>query len=219
MYLVAKTLLGTTVRHHLHALDITTGNEQAGSPVLIQATSVSNKGNITHFDSLHQKNRPGLLLLNGILYMGFGSNYCNDSNSGWVLSYDPTSLSQLAIFNTSPDYGLTSIWQAGTGLVGDDEGNIFVETAEAGARRLRHPTGWSDLLPKRHQAFAQFAGCRLFHSLERCLPKQPRSRPEFRRSDRPPGSEWPVSTRTQNSGVPPGLESFLPTLPSAEALG
>src|SRR5258708_34143498 len=28
MYLVAKTLLGTTVRHHLHAIDITTGNEQ-----------------------------------------------------------------------------------------------------------------------------------------------------------------------------------------------
>ena len=44
---------------------------------------------MTVFNSLHQKNRPGLLLLNGIIYMGFGSNYCNDSNSGWVLSYDP----------------------------------------------------------------------------------------------------------------------------------
>src|ERR1035437_2982634 len=46
MYLVAKTLLGTTVRHHLHALDITTGYEQAGSPVLITATSTSNSNNI-----------------------------------------------------------------------------------------------------------------------------------------------------------------------------
>src|SRR6202140_5604050 len=35
MYLVAKTVLGTTVRHHLHALDITTRSEQAGTPVLI----------------------------------------------------------------------------------------------------------------------------------------------------------------------------------------
>src|SRR6202163_4568608 len=120
MYLVAKTLLNTTVRHHLHALDITTGYEQAGSPVLITATSTSNKGHVTVFNSKHQKNRPGLLLLNGVLYLGFGSNYCNDGNSGWVLSYDATSLSQLAVFNTSPDFGLTSIWQAGVGLAADE---------------------------------------------------------------------------------------------------
>jgi outer membrane protein assembly factor BamB len=116
MYLVAKTLLNTTVRHHLHALDISTGNERAGSPVLITAQSTSKKGHVTVFNSLHQKNRPGLLLSNGILYLGFGSNYCNDNNTGWVLSYDAASLSQLAVFNTSPDYGLTSIWQTGNGL-------------------------------------------------------------------------------------------------------
>lgn len=131
MYLVAKTLLNTTVRHHLHALDITTGSEQPGSPVLIQAQSVSNKGHVTVFNSLHQKNRPGLLLSNGILYLGFGSNYCNDADSGWVLSYDPSTLSQLAVFNASPDNGLASIWQAGNGLAADQDGNIYVETAEA----------------------------------------------------------------------------------------
>src|SRR6267143_2015646 len=141
MYLVAKTLLNTTVRHHLHALDITTGNEQGGSPVLITATSTSNKGHVTVFNSKHQKNRPGLLLLNGVLYLGFGANYCNDGNSGWVLSYDATSLSQLAVFNTSPDYGLTSIWQAGVGLTADADGNIFVETAEAGGNGFDVPNG------------------------------------------------------------------------------
>jgi hypothetical protein len=141
IYLVAKTLLNTTVRHHLHALDITTGNEQSGSPVLITATSTSNKGHKTVFNSLHQKNRPGLLLLNGVLYLGFGSNFCNDANSGWVLSYDPVSLSQLHVFNTSPDHGLTSIWQAGTGLAADAAGNIFVETAEAGSNGFDVPNG------------------------------------------------------------------------------
>src|SRR6202795_1219888 len=114
MYLVAKTVLNTTVRHHLHALDITTGNEQAGSPVLITATSTSNAGHVNVFDSKHQKNRPGLLLLNGILYLGFGSNYCNDGDAtGWVLSYDAASLSQLAVFNASPDHGLASMRQGG----------------------------------------------------------------------------------------------------------
>src|ERR1700730_13587876 len=141
MYLVAKTVLNGTVRHELHALDITTGYEQAGSPVLITATSISNKGHVTVFNSKHQKNRPGLLLLNGVLYLGFGSDYCNDSNTGWVLSYDATSLSQLAVFNTSPDYGLTSIWQAGVGLAADADGDIFVETAEAGGNGFDVPTG------------------------------------------------------------------------------
>src|ERR1700688_1061084 len=137
MYLVAKTLLNTTVRHHLHAIDITTGYEQPGSPVLITATSTSNKGHVTVFNSLHQKNRPGLLLVNGVLYLGFGSNSCNDGNSGWVLSYAAASVSPLGVSNTAPDYGLASIWQAGVGLTAaaDDAGNIniFVETAETGA--------------------------------------------------------------------------------------
>jgi hypothetical protein len=145
MYLVAKTLLGTTVRHHLHAIDITTGNEQPGSPVLITATSTSKKGHVTHFNSLHQKNRPGLLLLNGVLYLGFGSNYCNDANSGWVLSYGAASLSQLGVFNTSPDFGLTSIWQTGNGLAADDAyvaaPNIFASTAEAGGNGFDVPSG------------------------------------------------------------------------------
>ena len=131
MYLVAKTQLNGTVRHHLHALDITTGAERPGSPVLISASSVSRAGHKTVFNSLHQKNRPGLLLVNDVLYLGFGSNYCNDSNSGWVLSYDSRSLRQIAVFNTSPDQGLTSIWQSGSGLAADDDGNLFVETAES----------------------------------------------------------------------------------------
>jgi hypothetical protein len=141
MYLVAKTLLNTTVRHHLHALDITTGNEQPGSPVLIQAQTMSKKGNVMVFNSKYQKNRPGLLLVPGAVYIGFGSNLCNGLNSGWVISYDAASLTQLGVFNTSPDYGLTSIWQTGNGLAADEDGNLFVSTAETGGRGYDVPTG------------------------------------------------------------------------------
>jgi len=130
MYLVAKTVVNGTVEHNLHALDITTGNDRPGSPVQIVAqTTYGSK--VTNFNSLHQKNRPGLLLLNGTIYLAFGSNGCNDDNSGWLLSYDESTLAQLAIFNTSPDHGLTSIWQTGNGIAADESNNIYVETGES----------------------------------------------------------------------------------------
>ena len=137
MYLDAKTVINGTVEHNLHALDITTGLDEV-PPVLIAASSVSisNPNTPVKFNALHQKNRPGALLLNGILYLGYGSNSCNDSNTGWVLAYDanpsdPTYMQQLGAFNTSPNIGLTSIWETGNGLAADDEGNIFVSTAES----------------------------------------------------------------------------------------
>ena len=141
MYLVAKTVRNGVVRHDIHALDITTGNDQPGSPVQIIAQSISNKSNVTNFNSLHQKNRPGMLLSNGVLYMGFGSNGCNDSNSGWVLSYDEASLTPLGVFNTSPDWGLTSIWQSGSGLSADENGYVYAATAEAGSHGYDVPSG------------------------------------------------------------------------------
>ena len=129
MYVVAKTVENGTVLHRLHALDISTGVEKFGGSILITATSVSNKGHVTNFNSLHQLNRPGLLLLNGAVYIGFGSNSCNDNNTGWVLGYDASTLQQVGAFNTNPDHGLTSIWQTGQGLAADDE-NIYAATAE-----------------------------------------------------------------------------------------
>jgi len=140
IYLVAKILDNGTVRHQLHALDIGSGQEKPGSPVTISATTTSNAGNVVNFNSLHQKNRPGLLLLNGIVYLAFGSNYCNDNNYSWVLGYDATTLQQTGAFNTNPDHGLTSIWQAGGGLAADEsfiypltsEGKFDVDTGGQG---------------------------------------------------------------------------------------
>jgi Bacterial Ig-like domain (group 1) len=130
MYLVAKTLDNGTVVHRLHALDLATGQEKLGGPAVLSATSTSNAGHVTVFNSLHQKNRPGLLLMNGVVYLAFGSNGCNDNNTGWVLAYDATTLQQTGVFNTNPDHGLTSIWQSGGGVAGDDAGNLYPLTSE-----------------------------------------------------------------------------------------
>jgi len=141
IYLVAKTVVNGVVELNLHALDITTGKDKAGSPVLIAAQSTSKKGTVMVFDSHYEKNRPGLLLVNGTVYMAFGSNGCNDKDVGWVLGYDENSLKQVGVFNTSPDHGLVSIWQTGTGIAADESGNIYVEDAESGVNDYDVPEG------------------------------------------------------------------------------
>jgi hypothetical protein len=130
MYVVAKTVQNGTVYHYLHALNIATGLEVEGGPVQITATSTSAKGHVTNFSSLHELNRPALLLSNGVVYIGFGSNGCNDNNTGWILAYEESNLKQVGSFNTSPDIGFTSIWQTGNGLAADEFGNIYAVTAE-----------------------------------------------------------------------------------------
>jgi hypothetical protein len=129
IYLVAETYESGNVVHRLHALDVTSGSEIAGSPVTIAATYTLN-GTTTTFKDLYQLNRPGLLLANGHIYIGFGSNCCNDYSQGWVLSYNAATLQQEGTFTTEPDKTLASIWQKGAGLSTDSSGNVYGETGE-----------------------------------------------------------------------------------------
>lgn len=134
IYLVAKSKNIDNGSYHqrLHALHLSTGREQPGSPVEITASvagtgagSVSGK---VVFDPLYQLNRPGLLLLNGVVYVAFGSHGNRGPHHGWLLGYDANTLQQVAVFNTTPDSEGGSIWQSGQGLVADGEGNIYVTT-------------------------------------------------------------------------------------------
>src|SRR5205807_6894086 len=61
--------------HRLHALDILTGSEKLGGPVVISAPN---------FVSLRHFNRPGLLLVNGTIYIGFGSHGDISPWYGWL---------------------------------------------------------------------------------------------------------------------------------------
>jgi len=130
LYVVAKTRESLSYVQRLHALDITTGAEKFGGPVVIQA-SVSGSGDGTTtvtFNALRENQRPGLLLSNGIVYLGFGSHGDNRTYYGWILGYDATTLQQVLVFNSSPDGTEGGIWQSGGGLATDATGNIFFAT-------------------------------------------------------------------------------------------
>src|SRR5436853_367328 len=84
LYVIAKTEENGTFVHRLHALDVATGQEKFNGPVKLKATFRTNTGSVATFKDLYQMNRPGLLLVNGTIYAGFGSNRCNYCNQGRV---------------------------------------------------------------------------------------------------------------------------------------
>ena len=127
-----KEVSGTVTNyvHRLHALDVGSGAEKFGGPKVITATANGTgdgndgAGHIP-FNGLRQMNRPGLMLLNGIVYIAYGSHGDQSPYHGWVLGYDAQTLAQKVVHNTTPNGGLGGFWNGGCGLAADGNGNIF----------------------------------------------------------------------------------------------
>jgi outer membrane protein assembly factor BamB len=60
----------------------------------------------------------------------FGENA--DGQHGWVLAYDPVTLTQTAAFATTPGSGGGGIWQAGQGPAADLTGDIYATSSNGG---------------------------------------------------------------------------------------
>ena len=132
IYVVAKTKSGTASYHYqLHALDLISGAEKFGGPVEIagqlQGSGIDNSGGTVSFDPVYQGNRPGLLLMNGVVYTAFASVGEVSPWHGWVFGYNAGTLQQVALYNSTPDGAYGGIWGGGNGLLGVG-GNIYVMT-------------------------------------------------------------------------------------------
>jgi len=131
IYLVAMSKDGSGNYHQrLHALDLTTGAELFGGPKDIQAsypgTGDNSSGGRVVFDPKQYVGRPGLLLLNGVIYTAWGSHCDIRPYTGWVIGYNASTLARQAVLNLAPNGTGAAVWMSGAGLAADHSGNIYM---------------------------------------------------------------------------------------------
>lgn len=119
----------------LHALDVRTGAERPGSPVLIRASFESKSagflgltsGDMT-FNAFKENPRAALTIANGQVWLTWASSCDYGPYHGWVLTYDARTLRQTGVFNTSPESSESGIWAGDTGPAADASGNVYIST-------------------------------------------------------------------------------------------
>jgi hypothetical protein len=121
MYVVSETSeqSATYFPHRLHALNVTTGIEKFGGPVLINDPQMA---------PMHKLQRPGLLLSNGNIYVAIGSMQDMQPYHGLLFSFNAQTLAQQAVWNATPNGSEGGVWMGGAAPSVDGSGNIYVTT-------------------------------------------------------------------------------------------
>ncbi|HEY1353534.1 MAG TPA: hypothetical protein VGF67_28320 [Ktedonobacteraceae bacterium] len=104
--------------YELHALDLLSGHDRPGSPVRLD---------LGFLDSTKERQRSGLLLANGRIYLAF-SAFCDiRPYHGGIASYryDHHGFHRLATYNDTPQGSEGGIWSSGSALAADLQGNIY----------------------------------------------------------------------------------------------
>ena len=135
-----------TPSYQLHALNLLTLQDKL-APVTITASHTLADGTSYAFNAPYQRQRPGLLELNGVVYAGFGSfcDYDSQYSRGWVLGWYANSLAPLPANqlndtqttdpNGSTPMFLTSVWMSGFGIASDGTpstpGSLYLSTGNS----------------------------------------------------------------------------------------
>jgi len=136
LYLVARTKENGGYVQRLHALDIATGADRAGSPVTIEGSVSGNApdaangpdGLIVAFDPKRQNQRAGLALTHGVVLVAWSSHEDAYPYHGWMMAFDATTLARIGIFAVTPDAYGGGVWQGGRAPTIDSAGNAYFAT-------------------------------------------------------------------------------------------
>ena len=138
------TASSTNFYQRLHALDLATGAEKPGSPVLVKATcpgtGMDSTNGVVTFVTRQQNQRCALTLAGGVVYVAYASYADTDPYHGWIIGFNAATLQPLTnyVFNVTPnattavfgpEAGEGGLWMSGSGLCVDDHTNLYFETA------------------------------------------------------------------------------------------
>jgi Malectin domain/F5/8 type C domain/Abnormal spindle-like microcephaly-assoc'd, ASPM-SPD-2-Hydin len=121
----------------LHAVDAGSLAEKGGFPVTISGTA-QNDGTKT-FDSTHAHQRPGLLLMGGVVYGAFASHCDHSPYVGWIIGVTTAGVIKTRFATSAGTGSGDGIWMSGSGLSSDGAGNILFATG--------NPQGQSPAFP------------------------------------------------------------------------
>jgi hypothetical protein len=114
----------------MDAINLGTGTERPGFPVQLGGSAQNFPAQT--FQPTKQLQRPGLLLLNGVVYAAFGSDCDFSPWQGWVFGVS-TAGEVKARWVALPSGDGAGIWQSGAGLMSDGSGTLVIATGNGGA--------------------------------------------------------------------------------------
>jgi len=123
IYVVSKSKNGVTIHQRLHALSLIDGSEKFSGP-----QEIAFLFNGITFSPVSQNQRAGLALLNGVVYIAWGSHGDVGTYYGWILGYKASTLAQVSVFTDTPGAGMGGIWMAGGAPAVDSTNNMYVIT-------------------------------------------------------------------------------------------
>jgi hypothetical protein len=124
---------------YLHALNLAAnGAEQPGFPVRIAGTA-QNAPSMT-FNATYEFQRPGLMLMNGVVYAAFGA-HCDESPwTGWIAGVtEAGKLTTMWSADSATGANGAGIWLSGGGLVSDGSGQMLIATGNGGTNTTPTP--------------------------------------------------------------------------------
>ena len=148
LYVVSKSKVsGTSCTpssscfQRLHALSLLDGSEKFGGPysltssITVPGTGDGSSNGSVPFDPLHENQRPGLALVNGVVYVAWASHGDNGPYHGWVIGFAANNIGAgpSSVWNSTPNFVSGSpsdggIWMSGGAPAADSSNDLYFLT-------------------------------------------------------------------------------------------
>ena len=148
-FVVDNEEAGNTSEFFMEAVNVQTGAAAPGWPsggVPIQGHADGDASVV--FNANYETQRPGLVLVGGVIYAAFGSQCDDGSWNGWLVGVSESTHSITTMWASEQDYTTTGngqpgagIWQSGSAPVVDSNGDIFVATGNGDIPSSGEPAG------------------------------------------------------------------------------